>query len=262
MRLLTLNCHSWREKNQLQKIKILARTIKENAYDVIALQEVSQSIFSKKIDKEVKRDHYGQVLLNELRAIGVHDYRLVWSFSHIGYISYEEGVAIITKHPIEETSSFYVSRTTNPLNWKARKIVGVKIQYNGKAISFYTCHLGWWDDKDEPFKDQIDRLMEHVPHDEAYFLLGDFNNDASKGNEGYDYLLQKGLVDTFEMATEKDKGTTVSGNIAGWSKNKQDLRIDYIFTNQEIPVSRSNVIFNGDNKPVISDHFGVELKVF
>ena len=40
MKLLTLNCHSWQEENQLEKIKYLAQIIKKNQYDVIALQEL------------------------------------------------------------------------------------------------------------------------------------------------------------------------------------------------------------------------------
>ncbi|MCD8501393.1 MAG: hypothetical protein LRY71_06495 [Bacillaceae bacterium] len=58
MRLLTLNCHSWQEKDQINKIRILAETIKDNSYDVIALQEVSQKIISNKIDGEVKKDNF------------------------------------------------------------------------------------------------------------------------------------------------------------------------------------------------------------
>ena len=46
MKLLTLNCHSWQEENQIEKIKYLAKIIKEKQYDVIALQEVSQNIDS------------------------------------------------------------------------------------------------------------------------------------------------------------------------------------------------------------------------
>ena len=44
MKLLTLNCHSWLEEEQLYKIKYLAKTIVEEKYDVIALQEASQII--------------------------------------------------------------------------------------------------------------------------------------------------------------------------------------------------------------------------
>ena len=38
MKILTLNVHAWIEENQLEKIDILAKTIEENQYDVIALQ--------------------------------------------------------------------------------------------------------------------------------------------------------------------------------------------------------------------------------
>lgn len=54
MKLLTLNCHSWHEENQLNKICYLAETIKEMMYDVIALQEVSQLLCS----QQVKYSHF------------------------------------------------------------------------------------------------------------------------------------------------------------------------------------------------------------
>ena len=42
MKLLTLNVHAWLEANQAEKIEILADTIVEKGYDIIALQEVNQ----------------------------------------------------------------------------------------------------------------------------------------------------------------------------------------------------------------------------
>ena len=44
MKLLTVNVHAWLEENQDEKLDILAQTIAEKAYDVIALQEVNQLI--------------------------------------------------------------------------------------------------------------------------------------------------------------------------------------------------------------------------
>lgn len=67
MKLLTLNCHSWQENNQLEKIAILADDIAEKSYDVIALQEVSQLIDSDILHGLVKRDNYAVVLLDELK---------------------------------------------------------------------------------------------------------------------------------------------------------------------------------------------------
>ncbi|MFN7250333.1 MAG: endonuclease/exonuclease/phosphatase family protein [Anaerobacillus sp.] len=261
MKLLTLNCHSWQEEDQLNKIKILAATIKENDYDVIALQEVSQKIIAKKVDGQIKKDNFVYVLLNELKKLGVSTYTYVWAFSHIGFVFYEEGVAILTKHKIERSPSFFITESQSKYSWKTRNIIGITTHINEKPVSFYSCHLGWWNDEDEPFKAQVDKLMTFLPENEHIFLMGDFNNDAAVRNEGYDYLVGKGFYDTFQLANEKDRGITVPGQITGWAKNTDDLRLDYIFTNQPIAVQSSKVIFNGENKPVISDHYGVDLLI-
>ena len=89
--------------------------------------------------------------------------------------------------------------------------------------------------------------------------MGDFNNNALVRNEGYDYLINKGLIDTYCIAEEKDSGVTVKGEIAGWEAQGEDKRLDLILSNKEIKVKKSNVIFNEINKQVISDHYGVEV---
>lgn len=74
--------------------------------------------------------------------------------------------------------------------------------------------MGWWDDEEESFKYQVDNLMTKV--NGISFVMGDINNNALIRNEGYDYLLSKGLIDTYDIALEKDNGITVQGEIAGW----------------------------------------------
>ena len=54
MKLLTLNCHSWKEKNQIEKIKHLAQVIKEKQYDVIAFKK-SCKLLKKVIVRKNKR---------------------------------------------------------------------------------------------------------------------------------------------------------------------------------------------------------------
>ncbi len=263
MNLLTLNCHSWQEENQLMKIKYLAQTIVENSYDVIALQEVSQAADEECVSGKIKKNNYAFVLLEELKKLGITEYTLVWDLSH--YITngtYEEGVAILTKHPIMEEHSFFVSESKDVKNnWKTRRIVGGTINYNNKPLSFYSCHMGWWHDEQEPFKNQVDTLLQLVNRDQSFFLMGDFNNDAALEGEGYEYLIRNGLFDTYHLADDKDEGITVKGKISGWSDNKQDLRIDLIVTNRPVKVDYSKVIFNSRNKNVVSDHFGVEVKL-
>jgi len=95
--------------------------------------------------------------------------------------------------------------------------------------------------------------------DNLKILMGDFNTDAINSPEDYKMILSQGLYDTYTAAIEKDSGITVGGNIDGWSKNKEDKRIDYIFSNKKIKVLSSKVIFNGKNHPVVSDHYGLEV---
>ncbi|MFX3966644.1 endonuclease, partial [Streptococcus suis] len=74
----------------------LAQTIAEKAYDVIALKEVKQLITADLVTKDLKEDNYGLILLEKLRTFGQFDYSYYWSNSHIGYDTYEEGIAFLT----------------------------------------------------------------------------------------------------------------------------------------------------------------------
>jgi len=258
MKLLTLNCHAWHEENQLDKIRHLAQAIAEKEYDVIALQEVNQSI-DDEAEHVIKHDNYALVLLQELEQLGVAGYSMVWDFSHLVYGRYEEGLVILTRHAVIDEHSFFVSQSTDKNSPKTRKIVGATIHYEDQPFTFYSCHTGWWHDTVEPFKFQADQLLGQMNTEAPAFLMGDFNNDASLEQQGYEYLLENGLHDTYTLAEEKDAGITVKGKIAGWSENKQDLRIDLILSTEPVTVKSSKVIFNGEHKPLVSDHFGVEV---
>ena len=262
MKLLTLNCHSWHEENQLAKIRTLAETIKEHSYDVIALQEVSQSLEQPQVNETYKSDHFVPLLLEELQQLDAAMYHSIWAFNH--YCkggTYEEGVAILTKHPIVNTHTFFTTKSQDPTEKNTRKAVGATISIDGKKYDFYSCHQGWWHDETEPFPDQFQRLLNNIPNERPCFLMGDFNNNAHIRNEGYDYMINNGMLDTYSLAIEKDNGITVQRSIAGWDNNNHHLRIDLILTNQPTNVLQSKVIFNGTNKPIISDHYGVHVEI-
>ncbi|MGL5346969.1 MAG: endonuclease/exonuclease/phosphatase family protein [Peptostreptococcaceae bacterium] len=261
MKLLTLNCHSWQEENQIGKIRYLAKIIDEKKYEVIALQEVSQLINSKVMYENIREDNFVFLLNEELKRLGNTTYNFYWDVAHIGYECYSEGLCIMTKLPINKKSSFYVSESTDIRYWKTRKLIKTKLDYNGRDIVFYSCHLGWWKDEEEPFIYQANKLIKDIDTNELVFIMGDFNNNAYIRQEGYDYLINNGLIDTYSLANEKDNGITVKGKIAGWDSNSENLRLDIIFTNKNIEIKSSNVIFNGINKDIISDHFGVEVDI-
>lgn len=261
MKLLTLNCHSWQEENQLDKIKYLAEIISEKNYDVIALQEVSQSIDSKTIEENIKEDNFVVLLKKELDKISNEKYEFYWDFSHIGYAIYEEGLAIMSRHKFLSSESFFITQGEDRSYWKTRKIVKSTIKIDEKEFDFYSCHLGWWNDEEEPFKYQADRLLEYMNKDKTSILMGDFNNNAFIKNEGYDYLINKNLNDLYlksEIVADKCIATA-KGKIDGWEQNSEQLRLDLILSNEPLKVKYASVIFNGENKKIVSDHYGVEL---
>jgi maltose 6'-phosphate phosphatase len=263
MKLLTLNVHGWQEENQMEKLEMLARDIARERYDVIALQEVMQSIDSPLVRDNIKKDNYALVLLELVKKFGVEEYDFVWDMAHYGFVTYEEGVAILSRHPIKSFESFFVSELQDMDNWKTRKIIKATIAYNDLELHFFSGHFGWWNDEVAPFKEQIDAFFKHVPGSGLSFLMGDLNNDANVRDEGFDYVKENGFYDTYEMADVKDDGVTIKGAIAGWNQNgtEDGRRIDYILSNRPLDVVSSYVRFNGKETPVVSDHAGVTITI-
>ena len=62
------------------------------------------------------------------------------------------------------------------------------------------------------------------------------------------------------MAEQKDSGINCGeSELTVGKAYSEEKRLDYIFLNQAKRVLSSQVIFNGKNKPIVSDHFGVEV---
>ncbi|HFH9836971.1 TPA: endonuclease/exonuclease/phosphatase family protein [Streptococcus suis] len=261
MKLLTVNVHAWLEENQDKKLDILAQTIAQNHYDVIALQEVNQLMTSPLVTKDLRQDNYGLVLLEKLKELGVADYSYFWSNSHIGYDKYDEGIAFLTKLPVYEVDAFYCSQHQDLTSILSRKIIGLTVACGNELIDLYSCHINLPDHKEENQLENIRTIVERTGQERLKILMGDFNTDAFSNPQAYQAIKSLGLYDSYDLAEEKDKGVTVEKAIDGWAGHSQEKRLDYIFLNQEKRVLSSQVIFNGANQPVISDHFGVEITI-
>ncbi|MBN6066632.1 endonuclease/exonuclease/phosphatase family protein [Aggregatibacter actinomycetemcomitans] len=261
MKLLTLNVHAWLEDNQAEKIAILAQTIVEKGYDIIALQEVNQLMASPAIGQALKADNYGVILLRQINQQVEQKYSLFWSNSHIGYDKYDEGVAFLTRLPVYEVDPFYCSRHQRLDSILSRKILGLTVEYQGHLLDCYSCHINLPDCEGEDQIDNIRHIVERSQSGNLKVLMGDFNTDAITNPEAYQQIKALGLLDSYDMAEQKDAGITVEKAIDGWRSHSEEKRLDYIFLNQAKRVLSSQVIFNGKNKPVVSDHFGLEVEL-
>ncbi len=192
-------------------------------------------------------------------------YHWTWIPAKLGYDIYEEGLALFSLEPIEDTEQFFISQSQSFTNWKTRRIAG--IQAGGQW--FYSVHMGWWKDEEEPFARHWDCLSQHLQtaksEQETIWICGDFNSPSDVLGEGYSYVKDSGWQDTYELAKEKDSGITVSGVIDGWrNQNRKEIdegmRIDYIWCSKKRAVRQSRVVFNGKHYPIVSDHYGVMIE--
>lgn len=282
MKIITLNSHSIVEKNYNEKLNIFVDVILKEKPDIFALQEVNQSIILPEVAPDslkgyvpctevpthIREDNHALKVANLLRQSGL-PYEWVWIPLKVGYGKYDEGIAIFSLSPIVETRQFYISNIRDYNNWKTRKILGIKTK-DTRDVWFYSSHYGWWDDEEEPFKNQWDitdyKIKSDLSLDELCYILGDFNAPCNLRGESYDYVKNTGWLDTWELAENKDEGITVGKVIDGWRHKLEDasaygMRLDYIWCNKNINVKLSKVICNGDNYDVVSDHYGVMIEI-
>ena len=216
-------------------------------------------------DSRVREDNCALVLAEELQGLQ-QEYWWTWTGAKLGYGKYNEGLAIFSRRPVTGADSFYISGVRDFSNWKTRKALAA---CTADGPAFLTVHMGWWNDPEENFRGQMERLQEALrerklrPQDGSdSFLMGDFNSPAAIRGEGRDMVLDLGWRDSYEDAEIKDSGITVPGNIDGWRDGEHTgMRLDYIWTAKRHRVLQSKVVLNGISGQVLSDHFGVLAEI-
>ena len=269
MKLLTLNIHS-RPETDARVMRLLAARIVSEGIDVVALQEINQSMAAPVIRQSIpgrcplpddapslpiKQDNALLTLTDELRKQGCA-YYWAWLPVKCGYDCYDEGLALLTRRPPRTFTAPWLSECRDAGNWRTRRALGVLCENRW----FYTVHMGRWDDEKEPFARQWERLRRHcASHGGQTFLMGDFNCPADARRGGYDRMLADDYYDTFAMADSRHGSATAAGGIDGWHDGRPaaPLRIDLILSNQPCRVLSSRTLFDGCDGERISDHCAV-----
>lgn len=275
IKLLTLNTHSLVEENYNKKLLEFVKIIAQEVPDIIALQEVNQTCTEEMVARNrligfcpcsgsvpIRRDNH---MYNVVKLLGKKGFFYEWTWLGMkkGYNKYDEGIGILSRSPILETDVKCISAMDDYNNWKTRKIVGVQTK-DCPEVWFYSMHMGWWRDEEDPFDAQWKRVEEHLQDRSKVWLLGDFNSPAQVDGEGYRMIQDAGWYDTYLVADKKDAGITVGSVIDGWKEKITDtagMRMDQIWCNYKTPISSSRVIFNGNNGPVVSDHYGILVEI-
>lgn len=275
VRIMTLNAHSWIEEHQLEKIAAIVDYIAQEDIDIIGLQEVNQSHSAEVVANplrycsiehklmRIKRDNFALLIVQKLEEIGLN-YYWSWHTTHVGYEIYDEGIAILSKSPIVAREEL-VSVVNDFESYHTRRALYARTKIGNYDWLVISSHYSWWlsDHGDLPFKTEWDNTVKGIWDEEKLLpiaIMGDFNNAAGVRDEGYDYVITTTpwLKDSYLEARKKVGKETVVEVIAGWPDGKRK-RIDYIFLANVKQVDRYEVVFDGVQTPLVSDHLGVVI---
>lgn len=276
MRLLTLNVHGRIEEQLEDKMNAIVDFIAKQDVDYIALQEIAQEMDDKLVsddlllasnyiqttkqyfDVPIKESNYAYQLVEKLKQQNLTYY---WSFAptHIGFETYDEGVAILSKHPFE-SEPLHISQTLDYSNYHTRFALVAKDTQ--RQLLVLSTHHSWWENGFEMEWNKIENYIKDSQYN--YFaILGDFNNEASIKGEGYQLMMESDLniQDSFLEADQTIGEFTVEDAIAGWDDHHDQKRIDYQFFNPEATIENHEVVFDGKKYPVVSDHYGIYVTI-
>ncbi len=278
MNSLTLNTHAWMEENPMGKLEDIASVIAQGNFEVIALQEINQSMDAEEVEDDtfipasgettpvpIKKDNFAWLLVKLLREKG-ESYYWSWTATHIGYDEYDEGIAILMRRPFT-SESILVSKSTDYNCHYTRRILKANATFADRDWTVFSAHYSWWkDDEGEAlFSYEWEKTLPHIERNKgkAILFMGDLNNEANVKAEGYELIQQTApyLKDTFEVADERVGSSTVLSAIDGWENQGGEKRIDYIWSTFDDEVVEYRVMFDGKNGPIVSDHFGVAVKL-
>ncbi len=279
---LTLNMHTYQEENQSTKFDMIVETIAKMDIDILLLQECAQHQDSPNVSEgnPIRIDNMAYILSQKLKHEYQLDYYFVWDWAHYGWNVWEEGVAVLSKYPILDWESRYISTYTSKSigSWEtiSRMAIyaSIDVPWFGRVNAF-SVHLSWRvTETDEEQNNQIKRLKAFVAEKENLtsepvlsFVGGDFNGNPTSDppwSEGYETMMvNNNYVDSYlevysdaNFIPSQRKHDTVKGDLPG--------RIDYIFmkeNNQTYSVEASQIIFTPIVVGEVSDHYGVISKV-
>jgi maltose 6'-phosphate phosphatase len=236
--------------------------------DIICLQEVGEWAGGKHADSAaVEFGASDSNMVHQiLSRLGDRHYYHTMDWSHYGWDVWLEGSAILSKYPLGLTESRFISTPANNArdSWKSRNVPMAMIDVPELgSIAVFSVHAGWWDDSEEPFQAQYQRLLrwaaEVTKPASATILCGDFNVAAA--SPGYAFMTQgTGYADQYALANPDGMlDATIGSGADGWETGGVGRRIDYILMNEDSPLeaSRARHVFTDKYLGRVSDHVGV-----
>ena len=156
---------------------------------------------------------------------------------------------------LDQGSFFYNGQSKSAFN---RLCVWVKVQnlINGKKFYIFNNHLAH--DSEEVRINQVNTLLSKIPEiakEEKVFIIGDFNSTSS--SEEYQKMTES-YKDSFVHSAFEPQGPNITYNGLYSTTDKEQKRVDYIFTNVYVETYKVDDNNKGLEK-YPSDHYPVTI---
>lgn len=270
---LTINLHTYQENFQNEKFNLITDLIGKMDIDFIAMQECAQHKNAPIVTGIIRNDNMAHIIASRLKKKYNLNYHFVWHWAHYGWDVWEEGVAVMSKHPILSSEDRFISSNTSSSSITSRKVMFAGCQAPQGRFNLFSAHTHWRvSEADEEQNNQINKIKLMVTEKEsgisnvASVVCGDFNGNPTSEfpwSEGYNTMMRNNeykdsFLEIYPDANNKpaqSKYNTVGGTFPG--------RIDYIFikNNPKFRIVDSQIVFKADVVGEVSDHFGVLTKV-
>lgn len=264
---LTLNLHTWQEREARRKLDNVAAAIVRLKPDFVCLQECAQHRDALPVTDPrapwqqgqdgIRSDNAAHLISKRLAEQHGLGYRYRWSWAHYGWNVWEEGVAVLSRHPVLDQGERFVSTEQSTATIHSRKAVWLTAELRGLGrVNVFSVHTSWWK---SGLPAQIDALKALAAakakrwNPAATIIAGDFN--APAGEEGYAKLTAPGTNPLVDSYLAVNPGGMTDRTIDGGG------RIDYIFFmegDRLTPlVSYRHFLDDPSRGGKVSDHRGV-----
>jgi maltose 6'-phosphate phosphatase len=271
VRFLTLNLHTYQEhhgdiwhvlQEHEREVYLIAEAIVRENIDVSCFQEVGEHVHDRVATPYgFSESNMAFRIQRKIAEVGGPHFHLFQDWSHIGFGAWREGVAILSRFPMHDCESPWVSwsKQTNDIASRRIAMCRLDIPWFGR-LHIVNAHMNCLE---LGFKGEFDYLKHLIysrrRHEErGRLLIGDFN--APAGEEAYRHVVWNGeFIDQWNEANpHRFLEPSHLDRANGWAYPKAPRRIDYIFkhSGSSLRIGDMRLIFNGHFYPIVSDHFG------
>ena len=271
LKVLTLNLHTYQEhhgdlwhvlQEHGREVYLIAEAIVHEDIDVICFQEVGEHFHDPiTLPYGFSESNMAFRIQKKIREMSGRHFHLFQDWSHIGFGCWREGTAILSRYPMHDCVSPWVTWNKDTGHPASRRITMcyVEIPWFG-WLHIVNAHMNCLE---LGFKADFDYLKQLIyqrdrHHVRGTLLMGDLNVPA--GEEGYQHIVWGGeFIDQWHDSNPLHfYEPTHLERIDGWKHQKEARRIDFIFKHirSSLRINEMRLIFNGYFYPIVSDHFG------